>query len=159
MMKKLHMVAFGAALLLLISNMAFAAPATTMSKQDAATRARMTLAMKSVDGQLYDVYAISDNEYLMGDSYQWRQYNTYEENWKGNFYLYIANQSDANAMQQRVNLFDEHYKSESNASKFIVNTTYPNYNGFYIVQGKAGMPDVLIHTIRESGGGFFSIRA
>lgn len=41
----------------------------------------------------------------------------------------------------------------------ILDRNYPNYNGFYLAKGKAGLPDILIRTERITGSGGFATQA
>lgn len=145
---------------LLITSIAFAKPVDTLSDDTAASKARVSFLMSSVNGIPHNVYIVGEHEKLLGSDWTWRQYNTYEEIWTGTYYAYLDKPGDSLAALQSVYLFSVRTYQNANPSwpAQRINVYYPNYDGFYIVKGKAGQPDILVCTSRDTGGGSFTAK-
>ena len=141
-------------------NSAFAFLPGSVSTEEASSRARVTFLMNSVENMPYNVYIVGENEKLLGSNWGWRQQNVHEEIWAGKYYAYINESNGSVAARQPVSLFrEETYASNNNSwPPQRINVHYPNYDGFYVVKGKMGQPDILVCTSRETGGGYFSAR-
>ena len=84
-------------------------PAETVTQADTiaiASRARVSFCMESVEGILYDVYIVGENEERL-DKWVWRQHDNEEEIWCGAYYAYIKPQDATEPVMQSVYLFDE----------------------------------------------------
>lgn len=123
------------------------------STQEAMQKARVSLAMKSVEGTLYDLYLISDDEQYLGGHYFWAK-DPYESNYQGHYTAYLApSGNNVPAQQQAVDFSTQ--RRNGTRSTLVISGSGGNRNGFYVAPGKAGMPDILILTQRMTGGGSF----
>ena len=135
-----------------------AAPPKSLTESQVASYARVALVMSSVEGNSYDLYVASDDDHLMTQKYMWKSHDD-EENWVGHYYLYLKPvNSKEKAVRQNVRLYNENFPRHKNQT-MILDRNYPNYNGFYLAKGKAGLPDILIRTERVTGGGGFATQA
>ena len=148
-------------LLIVGINSVFALPPGSMSTEEASNRARVAFLMNSAENMPYNVYIVGENEKLLGSDWTWRQQNVHEEIWAGKYYAYVSESNGSVAARQPVSLFQEETHASNNNSwpPQRINVHYPNHDGFYVVKGKAGQPDILICTIRVTGGGIFLARA
>lgn len=133
--------------LLLVFMPVGAEPPASLTVAEAAAAARQTLAMQSLEQQKYKVYVISDDEKYIGSHYYWAGKEP-EKNWQGHYYLYLQAAGSDNVVKQNFYQY-----------MFVINPAEPDKNGFYVVPGKAGLPDILVHTERLGIDGAYDTTA
>ena len=154
-MKRSVIMAIG--IIVLLTNVVLAQPPNILSNETTSARARVSFLMSSVENIPHNLYIVGINERRLDDRWPWRQFDKHEEIWTGKYYAYVNRPGDSKSVLQTVPLFNSKTYQTTNPSQRI-NVHYPNYDGFYLVKGKAGQPDILVCTIRQTGGGSFSAR-
>ena len=117
--------------------------------------ARLRLLANSVDDVLYEIYIIGSNEQLLDSDWIWREHDKYNEIYKGDYYAFITPATESNLKKQNVHLFGDLGGATSEGRINVLNNTR---DGVYVVQGKAGQPDLIVSKIQQSGGGQFESR-
>ncbi|MCF2601929.1 hypothetical protein I6E26_10335 [Anaerovibrio lipolyticus] len=139
--------------LLTVCSVVFATPVDKMTKLQALNAARMHFALKSVEGIVYNVYIISDDEEYIGNKYFWAE-SQFEENWQGHYHIYIAPQNKPDEIVRQDVALEKN--RPYHRSTMILNITSPTLNGFYIIKGKQDWPDFLFFKQRACGSSSFS---
>lgn len=121
--------------------------------QEAMQKARVSLAMKSVEGTLYDVYLVSDDEQYLGGKYFWAK-DPYESNYQGHYSAYLTPSGQSGTAEKQAVDFSTQRRNGTR-STLVISGYGGNRNGFYVAQGKGGLPDILVLTQRMTGGGRF----
>ena len=119
----------------------------TLTKSEAASRARLSFMVNSVEGISYDVYIIGFNEYQ-------RQKWVYEGVLGGEYLAYISPVGENTVRVQNISLFGG-WSGKAETFEGSINPNKENDEGIYIAKGKRGLPDLLCSKIRATGGGGF----
>ena len=145
-MKRFLTVAF---LILLSAQVCSAVPPQSLDKASVDTRARKVFELNSVEGIWHSVYIIGENEKILND-WIWAPN---DKVWTGNYFAYVGQGLSSTFTLQNIELFDRYGKNNQR-----INMTRPNRDGFYIVKGVCGLPDLFISKIQITGGGYFNMK-
>lgn len=141
---------FVTALMLVFAQVCFAAT-STLERSTADSQARQSFELRAVDGKIFDVRIVGDNEKSLTDWF-WAQD---DEIYSGDYFAYLAAKNSSTFELQNVQLFANNYGGEHPQR---INLTRANRDGCYKVTGVNGLPDLLVSKIQITGGGFFDVK-
>lgn len=135
------------------------AESTPTDNLPVSSRTRLSFCMESVEGILYDVYIVGENEERL-DKWVWRQHDKEEEIWCGIYYAYMGEHDASEPVLQSVYLFDEKCYPEHNPNaktKQRINVQYPHLDGFYLVKDEKKSSQTFLSAPSEKQVAAFSL--
>ncbi|MBR2518945.1 MAG: hypothetical protein IKE46_04055 [Selenomonadaceae bacterium] len=145
-MKKFFTVAL---MILFAAQICYAEPPQAMQRETAKSRARQSFNLCSVEGAWYEVYIVGEKEKIWVD-WQWARN---DEVFTANYHAYLGKDYSSSLALQNVELFGRYGKDNQR-----INMTSPNRDGFSVVRGVNGLPDLLVSKIQVTGGGGFEMK-
>ena len=139
---------FVTALLILFAHVCYAA---TLDRSTADSQARQSFTLRCVEGNYFDVRIVGDGETILSDWF-WAHGDTI---YAADYSVYLGDENSSTLTRQDVELFANNYGGEHPQR---INVTRPNRDGFYVVRGVNGLPDLLVSQIQITGGGYFDMK-
>lgn len=142
---------FAAALMILFAAHICSAAQSALDRTTADFRARQSFELRSVEGAVYSVRIVGEDEKLLHDWF-WAQD---DEIFSGNYFAYVGTKNSATLNLQDAELFADAYSAENPQR---INMTRTNRDGFNFVSGVDSLPDLLVSKIQITGGGYFNMK-
>lgn len=137
---------FVTALMIVFAQLCFAAT-STLNRSDADSQARQSFELRAVDGKIFDVRIVGDDEKLVTDWFRAPEDTIYA----GDYSAYLTAANSDTFSRQDVELFaDDHDKNYPQR----INVTRDNHDGFYFVRGVNNLPDLLVSKIQITSFAF-----
>ena len=147
-MRKIFLVAL---MVLFAAQICHATP-TTLDSYDAQSLARKSFNLRSVEGAWYEVCIVGEYEKTLSD-WIWARN---DKIFTGNYYAYLGKKNSSTFTLQNVELFGSYGRIGDVYHR--INMTRPNRDGFSVIKGVRGLPDMLVSKIQVTGGGYFEMK-